>query len=65
MWVGVGLMGSGALGVGLGAAETDPCAGQSYCTSNYTTVRAVDFASGGIAAGVGLVLFLVGLGKKE
>ena len=68
-WIGIGLMISGGAEAGYGAIVKDPCSGLSgpylTCTSNYTTVRTVYFAAGGASVGIGAVLLLVGLRKKE
>jgi len=63
-WVGVGLMGEGALTMGLGvaAASTDCYFWDTSCTS---TVKGVYYGMGGASIGVGAVLLLVGLHKKE
>jgi hypothetical protein len=67
-WVGIGLMAEGAGVVAYGATIKDPCSayGPGYiCTSNYTTVRATSFAAGGASIGIGAVLLIIGLHKKN
>ena len=63
-WVGVGLMGSGALTAGLGAAEFSSSNCSSYVI-NCSTARNVYLAAGGAIAGVGALLFLIGIHNKE
>jgi hypothetical protein len=67
-WVGIGLIASGGAETIYAATIKDPCAGISgpyvSCTSNYSTVRAVYYGSGGASIGVGAILLIVGLHKK-
>jgi len=64
-WVGVGLMGEGALTVGLGAAigASGECGGAYQVSCG--TAKGVYYGVGGTSIGVGLVLFLVGIHKKQ
>jgi len=64
-WVGVGLMGEGALTVGLGAAvgAAGECGGTYQVSCG--TAKGVYYGIGGASIGVGLVLFLVGIHKKQ
>lgn len=67
-WVGIGLMGEGALTMGLGAAEgssaSGACGAGAYQVS-CGTVRGVYYGIGGVSIGVGAILLVVGLHKKE
>ncbi|MGA2739287.1 MAG: hypothetical protein ABSG65_17840 [Bryobacteraceae bacterium] len=63
-WVGVGLMGSGGLTAGLGAAEYS----SGNCSSlviNCSELRTAFVATGAVIAGVGAVLFFIGIHNKE
>ena len=71
-WIGIGLMISGAAEVAVGAAafkNDKVCAGSgsySYCAStDYSGVRNAYYVSGGASIGIGAVLLLVGLRKKD
>jgi hypothetical protein len=66
-WVGIGLIGEGALTMGLGAATaSSDCSanglGGTNCTSD---LKAVYYGMGGASIGVGVVLLLVGLHKRQ
>jgi hypothetical protein len=63
-WVGIGLMGEGALTMGLGAATaSSECNGLgASCTG---TLKNVYYGIGGASIGVGAVLLVIGLHKKE
>ena len=60
-WIGVGLMAEGALAIGVGAAESCSGGWDFGCQ----TARKVYYGFGGVSAGVGAVLFFVGIHKKE
>jgi hypothetical protein len=67
-WVGIGLMGAGGAEVAVGAtAFKDSCYGSgiySACT-DYSPTRRIYYVSGAATAGIGAVLFLVGIHKKQ
>ena len=66
-WVGIGLIGAGAADIAVGAAisNTNTCAGVSNCININGVARTVYYASGGVSIGVGAVLLIVGLHKRE
>jgi hypothetical protein len=64
-WVGVGLMGSGGLTAGLGAAEYSSSNCNSQIVINCSEVRTAVIATGAAIAGVGAVLFFIGIHNRE
>jgi hypothetical protein len=64
-WVGVGLMGSGGLTAGLGAAEYSSSNCNSQIVINCSEVRTAFIATGAAIAGVGAVLFFIGIHNRE
>jgi hypothetical protein len=64
-WVGVGLMGSGGLTAGLGAAEFSSSNCSPYSPISCSTARNVYLATGGAIAGVGALLFFIGIHNRE
>jgi hypothetical protein len=64
-WVGVGLMGSGGLTAGLGAAEYSSGNCNSQIIINCSEVRTAVIATGAAIAGVGAVLFFIGIHNRE
>lgn len=68
-WVGVGLMAEGGLDFAVGAADanTTVCTSTTNNTSciSGSTIRDVWFGLGGVTAGVGALLFFIGIHKTE
>jgi hypothetical protein len=68
-WVGVGLMAEGGLDFAVGAADANTTVCTSITNNNFcisgSTVRDVWFGLGGVTAGVGAILFFVGIHKTE
>ena len=66
-WVGIALMAGGAADVAAGAvvSNSNSCAGSSNCLDLGSIARPVYYASGGVSIGIGAVLLIVGLHKRE
>ena len=71
-WIGIGLIASGVAEAALGALafkDDKVCAGSgsySYCaTTDNSSVRKFYYAGGGASVGIGAILLLVGLHKKQ
>lgn len=67
-WVGIGLMGEGALDFALAGTANSTCSGlNAYNGTNSctNTVRDVYFGAGGATIGVGALLFFIGIHKTQ